>query len=175
MCWLSSHSGHQLIYSPLRHDDLRVLNLKAAGSFISFQLPSSSSLKETEVKDILKSIRRRWRPCGRVGTERVQLSTETRRKTISVISRKRDVTSSETRQRGRRISSSREQSLPAFKQPAQTSWFRCSPTEQTDFHRKFVPPWRYKLMSTTHSAVITEQIKVSVVCCEACSHVSVWL
>lgn len=165
MCWLSSQARRSAC-----------AELKSRRLVHIFPTVSIKQLeRETEVKDILKSIRRRWRPSGRVGTERVQLSTETRKKTISVISRKRDVTSSETRQRGRRISSSREQSLPAFKQPAETSWFRCSPTEQTDCHRKFVSPRRYKLMSTTHSAVITEQIKVSVVCCAACSHVSVWL
>lgn len=139
MCWLSSHSGHQLIYSPFQARHSACAEVKGRRLVHIFPTVSIKQLeRETEVKDILKSIRRRWRPSGRVGTERVQLSTETRRKTISVISRKRDVTSSETRQRGKRISSSREQSLPAFKQPAETSWFRCSPTEQTDcrHHRK---------------------------------------
>ena len=71
-----------------------------------------------------------------VGTERVQLSTEARKKTnVGDQSRQTVTTSQEV----------------------------------------FVPPWRYKLMSTARSAVITEQLKVSVVCCEACSHVSVWL
>lgn len=138
MCWLSSHSGHQLIYSPFQARHSACAEVKSRRLVHIFPTAFIKQLERDWSQRYFKKYppsmaslwSSRYWACATLNRDE--------KKTISVISRKRDVTSSETRQRGRRISSSREQSLPAFKQPAQTSWFRCSPTEQTDcrHHRK---------------------------------------